>query len=317
MSTPAVLAAGAMILLTACAAPPPTIDLQWRREPGSLSLVRDGELLWTFHHGDERPKPCFHPLALPGTGALTLDQPGDHRWHHGLWFSWKYIDGINYWENDGKTGRPLGRTTWTLAAIDPRDDGSCRIEIELDYTPPDATPVLRERRVLVTTPPAADGSYAIDQDSTFMAQRDCVLDRTPMPGEPKGQANGGYAGLALRLVNFAARDAAATTGPVQWNQHDRTRPLASAFDYHGKSGERDVGVALLAHPENPGAPGPWYAVRNAEMTFCNAAVLAPAPRRLAANESLRLRYRVVVHPGRWDAERLAAAVTDYVGSVAD
>lgn len=314
---PPVRAAGAVFLLTACAAPPPAVDLQWRREPGSLSLLRDGELLWTFQHDAARPKPCFHPLALPGAGTMTLDRPGDHLWHHGLWFSWKYIDGVNYWENDGRTGRPAGRTTWTVAAIDPRDDGSCRIDLELDYTPPDGSPVLHERRVLTVAAPAADGSYAIDHHGVFTAQRACVLDRTPMPGEPKGQANGGYAGLALRLANLGAREAAATTGPAEWNQHDRTRPTASAFDYHGRLGEREVGVALLAHPGNPAAPGPWYAVRNAEMTFCNAAVLAPAPRRLAANESFTLRYRVVVHPGRWDAARLAAAVADYVATVGD
>jgi len=185
--------------------------------------------------------------------------------------------------------------------------------LELTYAPESGEAVLREHRVIEVGPPAADGAFTIDWDGTFTAQRDCVLDRTPMPGEPKGQANGGYAGLALRLAKFDARDAATEAGPVTWNEHDRTRPRAAGFEYGGLLGGREVGVAILDHPDNPGAPSAWYAVRNASMTFCNAAVLAPAPRRLAAGERFTLRYRVCVHPGRWDAARLATAIAGYPG----
>ena len=29
---------------------------------------------------------------------MTADRPPDHIWHHGLWFSWKFINKVNYWE---------------------------------------------------------------------------------------------------------------------------------------------------------------------------------------------------------------------------
>ena len=72
----------------------------------------------------------------------TLDQPADHRWHHGLWFSWKFIDGVNYWEHDGNTGRPAGRTSWRPTEFTTHADGSARIVRDLDYSPPDGTPVI-------------------------------------------------------------------------------------------------------------------------------------------------------------------------------
>lgn len=296
-----------LAVCAACAAP----ALRWEAEPGvSLALIRDGELAWRFAYGPERSKVCFHPLALPGGKVLTQDAPADHLWHHGLWFSWKLIDGVNYWE-PATDGRPAGRTSWRVTELAPRDDGTARVELALEYGPRDVEPVLRETRVIEVHAPAADGTFAIDWDGSFEALRDCVLDRTPPPGEPKGQVNGGYAGLAVRLVNLAERDACSAVGPVAWNASDRGRAVASAFEYGGALDGQDCGVAVLDHPTNPRAPSSWYAVRTSAMSFFNAALLVPGVLKLREGERFRLRYRVIVHPGRWDAARLRDAVAAY------
>lgn len=290
-------------------------DLQWDEQPGSLALLRSGQVVWRFCHGDERPKPCVHPLALDGA-VLTLDQPADHRWHHGLWFSWKLIDGVNYWENEAASGRPAGRTSWQLDGIDRRDDGSARIVLQLQYAPATAAAgeaVLRERRVLEFSAPAADGSYAIDWDCAFTAERACLLDRTPLPGEPGGKVYGGYAGLSLRLVQLDQREAVTSEGPAAWNRDDRCRTRASAFEYDGELGGRTLGVAILEHAANPGAPTPWYAIRSKAMSFFTPAVLCHGARRLQQGERLTLRYRVWVHPGRWDQPRLLRELAAYAG----
>jgi hypothetical protein len=311
----------AALLAAACAAPPavpaPDADLAWDEQPGeSLALRRAGEEIWRFHHGADRAKPCFHPLALPGGRVLTIDQPADHRWHHGLWFSWKLIDGVNYWENERATGRPAGRTAWTTAGIDTRADGSARLALDLTYGPADGAIALAEHRVLDVGAPGPDGAFAIDWDCAFTAQRDCVLDRTPLPGEPRGQVSGGYAGLSLRMVNLELRQAVTTAGAVEWNQDDRFRTRATAMEYDGVLADQEVGVAILDHPGNLNAPTPWYAIRSKAMTFFTPAVICHGPHRLAKGERFRLRYRVCVHPGRWDAARLAAAAADYNASAA-
>ncbi len=300
--------------LAACAAAPtPRSDLAWELVPDeSLALRCDGDVVWQFHFGSGRTKPCFHPLALPGTGALTVDQPADHRWHHGLWFSWKYIDGVNYWENDPKTGRPSGRTTWRTVEVAPRADGSARLVLDLDYAPADGTAVLGERRVIETSPPAADGTFAIDWHGEFVAHRACTLDRTPLPGESGGKPFGGYAGLSLRLAQLDDRDAITTAGAVAWNEQDRFRGTASGFDYRGALAGRQVGVAILDHPDNLRSPSPWYAIRSKAMSFVTPAVLCFGKAQLAAGERFGLRYRIVVHPGRWSGPELAAAVASYV-----
>ena len=52
---------------------------------------------WTYHWGARR-RPYVHPLRTPAGHVLTRNAPADHPWHHGLWFTIKYVDGDNFWE---------------------------------------------------------------------------------------------------------------------------------------------------------------------------------------------------------------------------
>ena len=72
-------------------------------------------------------------------------------------------------------------------------------------------------------------------------------------------------------------------------------------------------MAILDHPANPRAPSRWYAITDPGMPFwyLNAAWLQLEPYRLPAGERVTLRYRIAVHPGRWDAARLSAEHTAY------
>ena len=90
--------------------------------------------------------PYFHPLRTTDGRLMTWDRPPDHLWHHGLWFSWKFINKINYWELDAKTGRPAGRTSWSNIRIATGRDLKARIDMDLAYRPAgEDVPVLRYR----------------------------------------------------------------------------------------------------------------------------------------------------------------------------
>ncbi|MHC4742714.1 MAG: ThuA domain-containing protein, partial [Planctomycetota bacterium] len=75
-------------------------EYQWRRSDKLLALLKDGKTVWQLNLDSKLGKPYFHPLALADGTVLTWDSPPDHPWHHGLWFSWKHINGLNYWEED-------------------------------------------------------------------------------------------------------------------------------------------------------------------------------------------------------------------------
>jgi len=285
----------------------------WRQDDGALALVGPSGPLWQFRYGPDLDAAYFHPLNTADGRTLTWDRPPDHVWHHGLWFSWKFINEVNYWEIDAATGRPAGRTTWSNVRVEAADDLTARIALDLAYRPAgEDGPVLTEERTIEARAPDAEGTYAMDWTCAFQAVRKVVLDRTPLPHEPGGQTWGGYAGLSLRLAaDLIERRVASSDGPITEMPDDRHRGRHSAVDYSGLVDGRPAGIAILDDPGNPRSPSPWYVIRSAEMSFVSPAVLCDEPLTLQAGERLTLRYRVLVHAGRWDAGRLKAEHAEY------
>jgi hypothetical protein len=147
-----------------------------------------------------------------------------------------------------------------------------------------------------------------------------TLDRTPMPGEPNGAVNGGYAGLSIRLAASPLTMAVTSTeGPVAEFVRDRARPWASAVGASFAQDGADVGaVAILTDAANAGtnaeSKAPWYVINAPapqDFRFLCAAILAPAPRTIPAGGELRLRYRVALRRAAWTPEALDAALRQW------
>ena len=283
-------------------------EFAWQTNATAIALVCSSKPVWQFNYGTNATKPFFHPLALPGGSPLTWQSPPDHVWHYGLWFSWKYLNGTNYWEEDKQLRRCDGVTSWRVVKLETRVDFSAQIELALDYRARgSASPLVTEQRVIAISPPASDGSYSMDWELTFKAGGQKVkFDRTPLPGELGGQTYGGYAGLSLRLAKELAEPKVAATADPGEPRDNRFRFAAAAADYSGRIDGAEAGIAFLDHPSNPRYPSRWYAIVNPAQSFAflNCAWLQLKPFELAANETFTLRYRVLVHPERWDAARL-------------
>ncbi len=283
-------------------------EFAWQTNAESIALLSGGKPIWQFNYGTNGTKPFFHPLALPGGSPLTWQSPADHPWHYGLWFSWKYLNGVNYWEEDKKLRQSEGNTSWRVVKIETRPDFSAQIELALDYRPRGAAKsLLTEQRTITLSPPAADGSYSMDWSLNFKAGDEMVkFNRTPIIGEPGGQPNGGYAGLSVRFAKELADARVSATAETGEAKENRYKFSAAAADYNGKIGNGEAGVAIMEHPSNPRFPGRWYGIVSPGQSFyfLNAAWIQLQPFELAANQSFALRYRVLVHPERWDAARL-------------
>jgi len=280
----------------------------WEEMPNNagLALINKAAALpvWRAVCDPAQPKPYIYPLAtLDGTG-LTANAPADHVWHHSLWFAWKYINGINYWEMD-KTGLSAGRTIIKSASFRKGDDFSARVEMAIEYAPPGQPPVLRESRVMEFSAPRANGAYAIDWDSKFtVGEADITLERTP----PKAQS-GGYAGLSLRFPkgttgwNFLTSEGAQSAA-------DGNGKRARWVDFSGPTRKGPVaGITVFDHPANPRHPTAWYL--NASHPYFSPALIYAEPMTLKAGATMRLRYRVLVHAGPADQSALKAEFDDF------
>ncbi|MFZ5832493.1 MAG: PmoA family protein [Planctomycetota bacterium] len=289
-------------------------ELSWAQGDGFVALRQKDQVVWQFNYGPTEDKPCFHPVAIAGGPTLTQDRPEDHVWHRALWFSWKFINGVNYWEPDLKTMKMVGRTVVKDARIDTPPDFSARITMDIAYGLADQEPLLTEKRLVEVTPPDASGGYMLDWRMTFTAgSQKVVLDRTPLPGEPDGKVHGGYAGLSVRFAREMTEiQATNTEGPIEF-EAGRYRGPSMGMDYCGRFDGKEAGIAILDHPRNLNSPSPWYVIHNAKMAYYSPAVIQQGPHTLEPGESMTLQYRVLVHAGRLSAEQLREAVKRYTG----
>jgi hypothetical protein len=267
-------------------------DLVFRQTPGSLELARGDKVVWRAVFDGKFPKPFVHPLATLDGTTLTDFEPADHPWHRGLWFSWKYINGVNYWEENKDTRLGEGHTVVTAAKATPHDDLSATIELEVAYRPPGKEPVLKEKRVLQFSRPDPRGHYSIDWQADFTVGSEPVeLGRTPPPGEPDGKSWGGYAGLGIRLP-MGIQGWHFTTSTGAKGEKEAHGKAAEWVDFTGPVG----GVTIFDHASNPRHPCPWYVSES--LSFFGPAVLFRETARFAPGERFAFRYRILVHGGK-------------------
>ncbi len=288
-------------------------NLKWVRTDQSIALENADKIVWQFNYDSDKSKPYFHPIALPDGTVLTELDPADHPWHHALWFSWKFINGVNFWEESRKTGVSDGITDWSNVKTVTNKDKSAKITMDLAYHHKGQEPILSEKRNMVVSPPDEDGVYCIDWTSKFTAcsDVDVKLDRSPIPGEPGGTGWGGYAGLSVRLNGDGSEwEVITEKQPISFEK-GTYRGKAESMEFSGVFDSKPAGIAILDHPGNINTPSPWYAIAGKPMKYFSPAVICYKPHTLKAGESFWLNYRIIVHPGKWDANKLKKEIKKY------
>jgi hypothetical protein len=280
----------------------------WRQTDNSLALLNNGRVVWQFNFDNKQGKPYFHPVCLNDGAELTWHRPPDHPWHYGLWFSWKYINGLNYWEEDRKTGLSEGRTEIKSIEVMPHDDYSAQIVTQLSYHPPDQPAVLTESCRIHVGKPDEDGRYRIDWISRFTARAaDVLLDRTPITGEKGGQSWGGYAGLSVRVAkNVTDWYLTDSEGRKDLQAHGQK---ARWMNFGGRAaGSKDFSITIFDHPDNLRHPSPGFVIMDPKVPFgyFSPALLFNKPYTLPAGKSLSLKYRILIQPSRAEKNLLEA-----------
>ncbi len=317
------LARSALLLLSLL---PAALRADWQRSDTTLAWKSGDAVVWQFNFDPAGSgKPFFHPLGAVGGVNVTERAPSDHPWHYGLWFSWKYINGKNYWEEDRVSGLPAGKTAWTTPVIATQPDGSATIKLGLTYINYDAARVdMVESREIAVSAPDANGSYTIDWKARFVAGPEgALLDRQKMPGEPGGAYNGGYAGMSIRMaprtIGYVSTDGPVTQfnydgTPQQTRTGERARPNVPAMGFNFSEGGKVTGsIAFLSDAKNTdGKPATWYLINGPTQRppffFGDQTVLGPKPIQLAAGDKMELRYRFVLSRSEQTAATLKAAL---------
>ncbi|WP_395143526.1 DUF6807 family protein, partial [Armatimonas sp.] len=207
------------------------------------------------------PKPFIHPIKLPDGTVITEHEPADHIWHRGLWFAFKFVNGINYWEERDET---IGQqTTHGPPVCYPYTPNHLQIGGHVLWKDQGQNRLLESRSWFYEL--HSSGEAVINWHTKLEAMEDVTLDRTPFT------TWGGYGGLFVRLRNdlkdaqLVFDDGTATTRCTgerhKWGGIEGTTP-------DGK----DCAVVFIPLPENTRYPEPFYGAAKPDYHF-----FGPAP----------------------------------------
>ncbi len=291
------------------------ISLSWHKSDSTISLENGRNIVWQFNFNNRFGKQYFHPVNA-GSSTLTCVSPPDHPWHMGLWFSWKFINGVNYWEyldeyKSEETGYiSAGITSIRKMEFFPGNDLSAGINLDIVYRPREEEAVMSEKCRLYISPPQTDGSYYIDFDRTFSpAAGDVVLDRTPVLGEPEGQSWGGYSGLSVRF----SQDYTSPVIIAPDTSNNRRKNNWVCMGFNTLTGE-NAGICFMQDPEYTTSVTSWYIINRPLIPFYyfSPAVIYDGKIIIKKGEELHLKYRAWIITGKISMEDVQLKYNDFI-----
>jgi hypothetical protein len=287
-----------------------------------ISVDIKGKPFTRFFIGPETNKPYLHPLRSATGKIVTRGYPmeeivgesHDHPHHRGLWFAHGDVNGFDFWGNETRGGK-FGRIV--LGKIDNLSSGkdSGTIDATFEWRAPAGEVLLKESRRMIFY--AQPKSRAIDFDITLTATGKVTFGDT-------------------KEGTFAVRVASALEEPGNGTHLEPPR-TGHIVDSEGREGEKRVwgkradwvdyagvvdgeplGIAIFDHPSNPRHSTFWH-VRGYGLFAANVFGLRDFENdkskdgslTLAGGETLRFRYRLVIHPGDAHSAHIAKLYSDY------
>lgn len=261
----------------------------------------------------EAPRSYLHPVRTLAGAVVTDYRPNDHRWHKGLSLTASHLSGANLWggntyvHGQGYLELPERVGSMRHAGFDEVSaaDGRATIAERLTWHPYDGELwAEEERRIEVHDVDPDSGSWALTWTSAIINRRAEPL----VFGSPTtaGRELAGYTGLFWRGPR--AFRAGRIIGPQREGpalMGTRAPWLAYCGEHDGTDGHATLVFAHAPENDHSGAggthPAHWF-VRNDPFAAVAASWSFFEELELAAGDTLRRRYRVVVADGAWQRE---------------
>jgi len=293
-----------LVLVAACSGP----SLSMRFEDDGITILSEDQVFATVHN-EAQPRPFVWPIHAPNGAPVTRDFPmaerdgeqHDHPHHQSLWFAHGNVNGFDFWHGKKHKERVVHTETSASVGYEPFAVVRSKYRWEVD----EATVVMREEREYRfedhgdhRTIDVAITLHASEGDVTF--------------GDTKEGT------FALRLHPALRVDGKVATGELRNSEGGSGKPVwgkqARWVDDSGTVDGKQVGVAILDHPDNLRHPTWWHA-RTYGLVAANPFGVHDFEKKpkgagdfvLEKGRELTLRYRVIVHDGIWTPARLDQA----------
>ena len=286
------------LLLAAILFPAANAKVEAVKVGNRIDVVIDGRFFTSYHFADNEKYPFFFPVNAPlSGGSVTSMRNGEYPHHSSLFFGCDMVNGGNYWQE----GLDRGRIISIGARIVESGSDKVVIEDECIWKRPDADAPIKDKRKITITAPQ-EGFYQIDFDIEMEMLIDVTILKT------------NHSLFSARIDN----DLSVKQGGVMINAEGKTGEkgtfgVGSAWiDCSGKRAEGIEGIAIMQHPSNRWYPSPWF---TRDYGF-----ISPTPMywpeddqstQLKKGETIKLRYRALVHSGDSKEAKIADQFKKY------
>jgi hypothetical protein len=270
-----------------------------------IEVREDDELVSRYLFDNRKQfKPYMYPLNVPGGLCITEDGPRDHVHHRSMWTAHGDINGVDFWSETSESGRQTVRSV----SIESSEDLGI-IESDEIWTSKTGSPVLDVHKKFIFRK-TVDGLRIIDVEVNFTASYGDVKF-----GDTK---EGGI--ISLRVAPSMRGDAGGVIRNSRGGigEEGCWGKRAEWCDYTGTVNGKVVGVAVFDNPGNFRHPTYWH-VRAYGLFAANPFGISyfEGDRSLngslivGENDSLRFKYRILVHLGAINSNFLNDLYTDY------
>jgi len=310
-----------LVLAAVALALPAVAQVKITPGPEKIVVEIHGQPFTVFYvAGAEVTKPYLHPLRAASGTYVTRMWPmekvaeeasiakPDHQHQRGLWFAHDSVNGLDFWNNEASYTTPK-RGKIVLVKLGQATSGKRQgsVAADFDWTSLDGHKLLGESRVMTFYDDPK--LRMVDLDITLTAAGQVVF----------GDSKDGMFGIRMRPIlqedhgtGHISNADGLETEKALWGKP------SNWCDYSGDIHGEKVGIAVLDHPANPHHPVRWHARAYglfAANPFGLAAFTGDKSQdgsiTLAPGQSLRFRYRVIVHPGDAKSANVAALWQQY------
>jgi len=263
-----------------------------------IAVSVDGKLFTAYKFATSQKYPYFWPVNGPvSEKSVTTESSQPYPHHHSLFFGCDKVNGGNYWQDMNARGQIISQGPKIV------DASGVRVTFtdECLWERPGMEPVIRDTRQITISAPD-DNLRFIDFDITLHMLTDVRIERTnhslfSARVRPELSVESGG-----RIVNAEGKE-----------NHEGTHGIPSVWcDYSGAWDDGAVeGMAIFQHPENRWYPAPWFTRDYGFFSPTRMNWLDEGHLEFKQGETLRLRYRVVVHTGDAAAADIAGLWQQY------
>jgi hypothetical protein len=269
------------------------------------AFTRDGVEIARYHFGQSLNRPFVFPLIGPSGRSLTRmahpRDPNSHSHHNSVWVSHNDIDGVSFWNDQGK-GRIIHQKI--EAYEDEGRDESAAIHATNHWVRTDDNKVLmvERRRTQLTLLPDREMLMLIDLqfEAPPMATEPVKIGKTPfgLVGVRMAKTIGVHdGGGVLRNSEGGVGEKEIFWKPAKW------------CDYSGPITNQAIeGITLMDHPANPNHPTGFHVRSDGWM---GTSLTLNDARTVEPGKPLRLRYGLYVHNGQPSVAELNKVWVDF------